>query len=184
MMPSRASVTVPTGFSPPRERSPQSDDLDDFDMETRTMAATREWEEIRQAFELFRTRLGPDFEPLGPEYEPPEDTPFGTTLKYRTHSIAGIWMNYHMGWVVLHRSHPSMPPVAMVAAGMAAKQTAPYAMQIGRIAAGLAADEVPRVPAVSTMVGAAFIESSFPMFVACVQVSKLTWTSSVTFFSR
>jgi len=173
MVPSRGEFTIPTGFSPPRDPTPQSeksDGADDFDPDASMAAAIREWNDIHQAFELFQNSLGPDFEPLGPEYEPPMDTPFGTALTYRTYSIAGVWMNFYMGWVVLHRSHPAMPPVAMIAAGMAAEKTAPYSKQIGRIAAGLVADDCTTVTAVSTLVGAAFIESSFPIFVAGIQV--------------
>lgn len=170
MLPSKGGITVPAGFSPPREgTSPRSDATDDLDLEGNTRVALAEWESIRQAFEVFRAQLGPDFEPLDPEYEPSQDTPFGPALTYRTFSIAGIWMNYHMGLISLQRSHPSMPPVAMMAAGMAARQTAPWANTIGRIAAGLSGD-VSREKSISTLVGAAFIESSFCLFVAGVQV--------------
>jgi hypothetical protein len=133
----------------------------------------QEWEEIRQAFEVFRSRLGPDFEPMGPDFAQPEMTPFGPALMYRTYSIAGIWMNYYMGLVVLHRAHPSMPPVAVMAAGMAAQQTGRWANEIARIAAGLHEDTT-HVAAISTLVGGAFIESCFPLFVAGVQVCRLS----------
>ena len=169
LMPTSGRVTVPRGFSPPRETSPASDSLDDMDFDTSTANALREWEEIRHAFEVFRERLGPDFEPMGPDFAPPEMTPFGPALIYRTYSIAGIWMNYYMGLIVLHRAHPSMPPVAVIAAGMAAQQTGRWANTIARIAAGLHEDTT-HVGAVSTLVGAAFIESCFPLFVAGVQV--------------
>ena len=78
-------------------------------------------------------------------------------------------MNYYMGYIVLLRAHPMMPPFAMMAAGMAAQQTAPAAMELGRIAAGLAED-CSNVTEVSTLVGGAFIESAFGLFVAGVQV--------------
>jgi hypothetical protein len=170
-MPTSGRVTVPRGFSPPRdESSPSNDSVEDIDMDASTANAMREWEEIRQAFEVFRARLGPDFEPMGPDFAPPEMTPFGPALMYRTYSIAGIWMNYYMGLIVLHRSHPSMPPVAVIAAGMAAQQTGRWANEIARIAAGLHEDTT-HVAAISTLVGSAFIESSFPLFVAGVQVS-------------
>ncbi len=143
--------------------------MEEVDLESSTNDALREWDRIRRAFDTFKSFLGHDFEPLGPEYDRPRETPFGPALSYRTYSIAGIWMNFYMGLIVLYRAHPSMPPVAMIAAGMAAKQTAPYANQIGRIAAGLAED-CAHVTAVSTIVGAVFMESSFPLFVAGVQV--------------
>jgi hypothetical protein len=173
MMPSRGTFAIPTGFSPPRDPTPPSDGPDEMDLEASTTAALREWDDIRQAFDAFRSKLGPDFEAMGPEYEPPTMTPFGPALTYRTYSIAGIWMNFHMGTIILHRSHPSMPPVAMIAAGMAAQRTGQCANEIGRIAAGLWTEDCSNITAVSTLVGAAFIESSFPLFVAGVQVWKI-----------
>lgn len=171
LVPSSGKVTVPTGFSPPRDTSPQSDGSEEPDFEESTASALREWESIRQAFEIFKANLGPDFEALGPDLGPPQQTPFGPARTYRTFSIAGIWMNYYMGLIVLHRSHPSMPPVAMVSAGMAAQQTGVWANEIGRIGAGLTTEDCSNVKGVSTLVGAAFIESSFCLFVAAVQVS-------------
>ncbi|KAL1836406.1 hypothetical protein VTJ49DRAFT_5172 [Mycothermus thermophilus] len=172
LMPTSGRVSVPRGFSPPRESSPSNDSVEDMDFDASTARALREWEEIRQAFEVFRARLGPDFEPMGPDYAPREMTPFGPALMYRTYSIAGVWMNYYMGLIVLYRSHPSMPPLAVAAAGMSAHQTGKWANEIARIAAGLHEDTT-HVSAVSTLVGAAFIESSFPLFVAGVQFQDI-----------
>ena len=173
LVPSSGNVTIPTGFSPPRDPSPPlSDTADDADMEASTAAALQEWEAIRHAFEVFRAHLGPDFEPLGPDLAVAEETPFGPSRTYRTYSIAGIWMNYYMGLVALHRAHPSMPPVAMMAAGISARQTMPWAMEIGRISAGIQED-LEHATAVSTSVGAALIESSLCLFVCAVQVRFL-----------
>ncbi|KAL2170302.1 hypothetical protein VTG60DRAFT_4981 [Thermothelomyces hinnuleus] len=171
-MPTSGRVTVPRGFTPPREFSPGSESAstEDMDLDASTAKAMREWEEIRQAFEVFRSRLGPDFEPMGPDFAPPEMTPFGPALVYRTYSIAGIWMNYYMGLIVLHRAHPSMPPVAVAAAGMAAQRTGRWANEIARICAGVHEDTT-HVATISTLVGAAFIECCFPLFVAGVQAS-------------
>lgn len=169
-MPTKGGKFVPPqGFSPPRDQTPDTETSDDVDYDTATHAAFREWEEIRAAFELFRSQLGPDFEPMGPDLATPENTPFGPALMYRTYSIAGIWMNYYMGLIALQRAHPSMPPIAMIAAGMSAQQTAPWAYTVARIAAGLHED-TSHVSAVSTLVGAAFIESGFCLFVAGIQV--------------
>ncbi|KAH9887097.1 hypothetical protein F4778DRAFT_757188 [Xylariomycetidae sp. FL2044] len=177
MVPTAGKVDMPMGFSPPRGDSPDSGEEGsgeggegppEADLDTRTAEALREWESIRQAFETLRHYFGPEFEPLGDDVYPPEATPFGPTLRYRTYSIAGVWLNYYMGMVVLYRSHPSMPPVAMMAAGMAAAQTAPYAMQLARIAAGFG-ENVGKAPVVSTLVAAALIETAFPLFVAGVQ---------------
>ncbi|TLS27853.1 hypothetical protein PpBr36_01761 [Pyricularia pennisetigena] len=179
MMPTSGTFSVPAGFSPPREPSAQtSGPADDASLEERTKAALAEWESIRQAFDLFHSSLGPDFGPLTSEFEPPKPSPFGPALTYRTYSIAGVFMNYYMGLIVLYRAHPSMPPVAMVAAGMAAQQTGMYANTIGRILAGLV-DVTPGMSEVTTVVGGILIESCFPMFVAGVQYQgndQRVWT--------
>ncbi|KAK3292311.1 fungal transcriptional regulatory-like protein [Chaetomium fimeti] len=172
LMPTSGRVTIPRGFTPPRESSPPSDSAENIDLDASTADAMREWGEIRQAFDIFHARFGPDFEPLGPDVVPPEMTPFGPALTYRTYSIAGIWMTYYMGLIVLHRAHPSMPPVAVIAAGMAAPQTGKWANEIARICAGLQEDAT-HVTSASTLVGAAFIESCFPLFVAGVQFRDL-----------
>ncbi|KAK4181889.1 hypothetical protein QBC36DRAFT_174317 [Triangularia setosa] len=169
LMPSSGTFDIPKGFSPPRETTPPRESEEPEDFSTSTANALKEWEAIRQAFELFCAKLGSDFEPMGPDFAPPDMTPFGPALIYRTYSIAGIWMNYYMGLIILHRAHPSMPPIAIYAAGMAAQQTGRWANEIARIAAGLHEDTT-HVSAVSTLVGAAFIESCFCLFVAGVQV--------------
>ncbi|EGO59891.1 hypothetical protein NEUTE1DRAFT_121594 [Neurospora tetrasperma FGSC 2508] len=141
LMPTKGTFIPPQGFSPPRDpTTPDTDSTDDMDYDTATLAAFREWDEIRSAFELFKSRLGPDFAPMGPDLATPEMTPFGPALMYRTYSIAGIWMNYYMGLIALQRAHPAMPPVAMIAAGMSAEKTAPWAYTVARIAAGLHED--------------------------------------------
>lgn len=170
MMPSTGNITIPKGFSPPREQSPESDSQEEMDFDTSTAAALHEWENIKQTFAIYRSQLGPDFEPLGPEYEPPAGSPFGLALKYRTYSIASIWMNYYMGLIVLYRCHPSMPHIAMAAAAMAGRQTAPFAIEIGRIIAGLTVEDLNTMMHINTLLGAVSIESSFPLFVAAVQV--------------
>jgi hypothetical protein len=169
MLPTRGKVVAPMGFSPPRDTSPQSESLEDDDLELATLAAHEEWEAIRHAFEIFRSRLGPDFQPLAEEFSDRRDTPFGTARQYSTFSLAGICMNYYMGLICLYRTHPSMPPAAMMAAGRAARETAPFAREIGRIAAGLT-DDVSDVTEISTLVGAALIECCFCLFVAGIQV--------------
>ncbi|KAK0714644.1 hypothetical protein B0H67DRAFT_644487 [Lasiosphaeris hirsuta] len=168
LLPSTGHFVLPRGFTPPRGTSPSNDSVEDIDLDESTADAVREWDEIRQAFEVFRNHLGPDFAPLGPDHAVPEMTPFGLALMYRTFSISGIWMNYYMGLIVLYRSQPSMPPVAMAAAGMAAQQTAPWANEIARIAAGVCED-LNNVNAVSPLIGAACIESSFCLFVSGIQ---------------
>lgn len=183
LMPASGKVTIPKGFSPPRDKTPPSDTAEDMDIEARTAAALQEWEAIRQALELFKAQLGPDFEPMGADLHPASQSPFGPVLNYRTYGIAGIWLNYLMAMIVLHRSHPSMPPVAMMAAGMAARQSAPFAAQIGQIVAGLVED-CAYVDVVSTLSGAIFIESSFPLFVSAVQVCLFSLSHALTPYSH
>ncbi|KAH8681396.1 hypothetical protein BX600DRAFT_505090 [Xylariales sp. PMI_506] len=178
MMPRSGRVQHPLGFSPPREEaSPDTDSIDDQDLPAMTAEAHREWQSIKAAFEKLREHFGPEFEPLSDDLYPPSYSPFGPALRYRTYSIAGIWMNYLMGLVVLHRAHPEMPPVAMMAAGMSANETMEYALQIARIADGLE-ENVSMITEVSTLVGAALIESAFCCFVAAVQYQapdQRTW---------
>ncbi|KAI1775232.1 hypothetical protein F4818DRAFT_43188 [Hypoxylon cercidicola] len=160
----------PRGFTPPRD-TPQtpgesSERIDDLDAST--AEAYREWEGIKQAFETFKEHFGPEFEPLGIDVYPAKPTPFGLAAHYRTYSIAGIWMNYYMGLIVLHRAHPTMPPIAMVAAGLSARTTAGYCMEVGRIAAGLE-ENIGQLTNVSTLMASALIECCFPLFVAGIQ---------------
>ncbi|KAH8156502.1 hypothetical protein CIB48_g11747 [Xylaria polymorpha] len=174
MMPASDKVTPPMGFSPPREDSSPPPSATpqyhtDSDLDTRTVEALREWEQILMAFHEIKHHFGPDFEPLGADIYPSQPTPYGPATHYRTYSIAGIWMNYYMGLIVLHRAHPKMPPVAMLAAGMSAGTTMPWALKLCRIAAGLE-ENISHLKVVSTLMGAALIESAFPLFVAGVQL--------------
>ncbi|KAL0944266.1 C6 finger domain-containing protein [Colletotrichum truncatum] len=169
MLPNLGKVTLPMGFSPPRDESPSPPDThEDFDTDLAEAAALREWESLREAFEVLRSQFGPEFEPLGPEYCDHRETPFGPTLQYRTFSVAGIWMNYYMGLIHLYRAHPKMPPAAMIAAGIQAQHTTKFALEMGRIAAGLT-DDISIATEVSTLVGAALIESAFCLFVGGIQ---------------
>lgn len=170
IVPRTGKVKPPMGFSPPRESSPQSDGDEDSDPDAKLQAALAEWEAIRQGFDMFREALGQEFQPLRPEYSDHRDSPFGQPLQYRTFGVAGIWMNFYMGMIHLHRTHPMMPSAAMQAAGAAARQTAQYAETMGRIGVGLSEDNADDGE-ISTLVSAAFIESCFCLFVAAVQVS-------------
>lgn len=169
MLPTQGNVRPPMGFTPPRNTAAQSDSGEGIDLEASSQAALQEWESIRHAFEVFESYLGPEFQPLSPELADHRDYPFGPVLQYRTFSVAGIWMNYYMGVIHLYRSHPSMPPAAMQSVGFSAHQTALAANRIGRICVGLS-DDLSGVSEISTVMAAAFIESSFCLFVAAVQV--------------
>lgn len=162
-------VDVPMGFSPQPGLSPRSEPNEEVDPSISYQIALKEWEKICEAFEILQNHFGPEFKPLRAEYTDRRETPFGGTLQYRTFAVAGIWMNFYMGMIHLHRSHPSMPAAATQAAGKVARTTAEYATKIGQIAAGLS-DDCSRMAEISTLLGAAFIESSFCLFVAAVQV--------------
>ncbi|KAH8592900.1 hypothetical protein B0O99DRAFT_596726 [Bisporella sp. PMI_857] len=159
---------LPMGFGPNRASSPQSNHSDEVDLETLTMQAEEEWQDIRHAFGVLENHFGDDFQALGPEFVAPIETPFGPALQYRTYGIAGIWMNLYTALIVCHRAHPSMPPAAMAAAGLAARHTSDFANAIGRIAGGIAPD-CGQTAEVNPGVGAALIECGIPLFVAGVQ---------------
>lgn len=174
MFPGVQEAQLPMGFSGQNSRnsgscSPHSHRSEEADLATQLAEAEEEWQDIRNAFSILEDHFGEDFQALGPEFCSPIQTPFGTALQYRTYGIAGIWLNYHMGLIVCHRAHPSMPPAAMVASGIAARQTANSANEIGRITAGIAPD-CDTTQHVNPRVGAALLESTTSLFVAGVQV--------------
>lgn len=177
MVPDVQEAKLPMGFEPSRD-SPTSNQSEDTDLQSQTYAAIEEWQEIRDAFDLLESHFGEDFQALGPEFSTPIQTPFGSALQYRTYGIAGIWMNLYMGLITCYRCHPSMPPAAIMAAGITARQTAGYVNLLGRIAAGIAPD-LSMVTEVNPGVGAALIESTTCMFVSAVQLqdaSQRSWT--------
>lgn len=169
MIPNLKEPKPPMGFSPTHTTSSISSENDDRDLETQRLEAEDEWQEIRNAFSVLEDHFGEDFQPLGEEFSIPISTPFGTALQYRTYGVAGVWLNYYMGLIACHRAHPSMPPAAMTAAGLAARKTAYFANEIGRIAAGITGD-LSTITQVNPGVGAALIESSTCLFLAGVQV--------------
>ncbi|KAG5983762.1 hypothetical protein E4U55_007227 [Claviceps digitariae] len=169
IVPTLGRFHAPMGFAASTTYSDDSDSPGESASPESNEMAEQEWESIRQAFETFESHLDARFKHLNSEYADRKDTPFGTALQYRTYSVAGIWMNYYMGLIHLYRSRPNMPPAAMQAAGMAAPSTAGYAIQIGRIAAGLT-DDLSNKKDISTTLAAALIESSFCLFVAAVQL--------------
>ncbi|OXV10764.1 hypothetical protein Egran_01475 [Elaphomyces granulatus] len=170
MMPSPGSAPLPPAFAdtPHSLDTPTSDD-DPLDRPTSDAEA--QWEQIRAAFDLFARALGADFGPLPADSTPPISTPFGPALQYRTHTIAVFWAFYYTGRILLHRMHPSMPPPAMMAAGVAAPTTAGYARMIGRIAAGIYYP--PRfnreAGSLTPTLGATLTEVTVPLFFAGVQ---------------
>ncbi|TVY64287.1 putative transcriptional regulatory protein, partial [Lachnellula suecica] len=179
MFPNVQEPQLPMGFSP-QGSSPQSSSQssEDADLEAQRVEAEEEWHDIRNAFSILEDHFGDDFQALGPEFSAPIQTPFGPALQYRTYGIAGIWMNFYMALISCHRSHPSMPPAAMMAAGVAARQTASFANELGRIAAGIAPD-CENMKEVNPGVGAALMESTMCLFISGVQYQDATqraWT--------
>ncbi|CZT43768.1 related to UPC2-regulatory protein involved in control of sterol uptake [Rhynchosporium secalis] len=177
MVPDVQEAKLPMGFEPSKD-SPSSTQGEELDLHAQTHAANEEWQEIRDGFDLIESHFGEDFQALGPEFSAPIQTPFGPALQYRTYGIAGIWMNLYMGLITCYRCHPSMPPAAIMAAGITARQTGVFAIQLGRIAAGIAPD-LSMAAEVNPGVGAALIESSTCMFVSSIQLqdaSHRSWT--------
>jgi hypothetical protein len=173
MVPGVGEPKLPMGFTPSRDKSPQNTQSEDIDLISKTHEAEEEWQEIRNSFGVLEDHFGEDFQALGPQFTAPTtQTPFGPALQYRTYAIAGIWMNYYAALILCHRSHPSMPPSAMMAVGVAVRQTASFANEIGRIAAGIAPD-CNSTTRVSPVVGAALIETANCLFIAGVQVSQV-----------
>lgn len=151
----------------------------DVELDAATVAAEAEWEGIQNAFEVFEQRLGSDFQPLSPEYMQPLSTPFGPALYYRTYSMACIWALYYAGRIITARVHPSMPPAAMVATGVAAFQTKGWAKLIGRVCAGLQPTNSSTTTQLNPSLGAALIESSLCLFFAGIQyqdAAQRGWT--------
>jgi hypothetical protein len=172
MVPNLGEPKPPMGFETSQDYSSQSahsSQSEDLDLDTLRIEAEEEWQEIRNAFSVLEDHFGSDFQALGPEFSAPIETPFGPALQYRTYGIAGIWMNYYMALITCHRVHPSMPPAAMMASGIAARHTDFFANEIGRISAGIAPD-CRMTTEVSPGVGAALIESTTALFIAGVQV--------------
>lgn len=171
MVPDTGEPKLPMGFQGSFEsQTPLQPENNLLDLEAQRTEAEEEWHDIMNAFTILEDHFGEDFQPLGPEFSRPIESPFGTALQYRTYAIAGIWMNYYIALIVCHRAHPSMPPAAMMAVGMAARQTAFFANEVGRIAAGIG-PYCSSASQVTPGVGAGLIETSFCLFIAGVQVS-------------
>ena len=170
MMPAMAPQPLPDAFrSAPRDQlyfeKPISED--DIELEAATRDAEADWEDIFRALELFEASLGEEFQPLSPDIMPPTQTPFGDSIAYRTYPIACIWTMFYTGRIITERMHPSMPPAAMMAAGIAAPKTWHWAQLIGRICAGL--QPPPSNQPLNPSLGAALMESSLGLFFGGVQ---------------
>lgn len=171
--PPRAGVHMPSSYGRFGETpTPQSARAEDpIDLHLATQAALEEYRRIRAALQSFAGQLGDGFRPLTADEQHPMETPFGTALSYRSYDIGCLWAVYNMAVIIAIRSHPHMPPAAHMAAGIAAQETAGYAQEIGRIAAGIVPG--PEDQPLNPGLGAALCESCMPAFFAAVQYQDL-----------
>ncbi|KAK0650429.1 putative transcriptional regulatory protein C15D4.02 [Lasiodiplodia hormozganensis] len=171
MAPSSSVRHMPSAFK--QEQSPSPDPSvkveDQAGLQAATQKALAEWQSMREALSHYASHLGPAFAPLSDEFSTPIPSPFGPALQYRSFDIAVLWAQYHMLEIILARSHPTMPPAAMMAAGVAAQQTAHWAKDIGRIVAGIFSGLGPHGAPLNPSIGAALIECIMPLFFAGIQ---------------
>lgn len=165
--------SMPASYQPPNDQA-QATNLPDFsvpdvtqDLALATEQAIEEWNKIKAAADIFASALGPMFQPLGSEYQIPQDSPYGPVLFYRSWDISCVWAVYHLCLIVLIRGHPHMPPAAHMAAGVAAHQTHDIALRIGRIAAGVPMP--PEEQSLNPHLAAALSDFAVPLFFAGIQ---------------
>lgn len=169
MMPNISQPPMPAAFAQaPRDRIyvPASPN-DDFELSAATAEAERDWHDIENALDLFEHSLGREWDALPEDLAAPVATPFGLALHYRTYSIACVWIMFYTGRIITARMHPTMPPATMMAAGVAAGQTAHWANLIGRIACGLPLPGPQQ--ALNPSLGGALLESALGLFFGGVQ---------------
>jgi hypothetical protein len=174
--PPRENVHLPGSYNPlngsnravPHAAPPPP--VDAHELHVATEAAKLEYGQLRAALMDFQNSLGDAFQPLTPDLQPPTMTPFGFALFYRSYDIGCLWAVYYMAVIIAIRSQPHMPPAAHMAAGVAAADTAFFANEIGRIAAGI----VPGPPGqdLNPSLGAALCESCMPCFFAAIQYQE------------
>lgn len=138
----------------------------------RHLVSRGSWESLQEDFQTFKVGLGSWFEPLEKDCSATTESPFGPSLQFRTYSVAGIWLQYYMGLINLHRSDPSLQ-LELDPAGMVAGRTENFVHQIGQISAGILEDSESSPTTCSNPAqGAAMIESCLPLFTAAAQVSS------------
>lgn len=164
--PPRADVHMPAPYESLDDNPSPPHQPHFFDLQ----AALEEYGRIRAALAEFAASLGEAFEPLDDDCQPPLHTPFGTALFYRSYDIGCLWAIYNMCAIIAIRSHPHCHPAAHAAADIAAKETAFFANQIGRIAAGIVPGPANRP--LNPSLGAALCESCMPSFFAAVQYRR------------
>jgi len=104
---------------------------------------------------------------MSEEFTQPIPSPYGPARQYRSYDIGVLWALWNMCNIIVWRSHPDMPPAAHMAAGVAARYTAPLAQEIGRIAAGIV--PTPTSMPLNPSLGASLCEITMPLFFAGVQ---------------
>lgn len=167
--PGLQGIRLPPGFDRARHEGLYTEPLssEEKSLENATREAEAEWIAVRHAYDVWFQAVGPDFAPLEPEHMTPTATPFGPALYYRSYSIACVLSLYHCGRIICERIHPSMPPAAMSACGMAAPRTAGYANTIGRICAGI--QPLDSTVSINPHHGAALMDSCMSLFHAGIQ---------------
>ena len=150
--------------------SKQADSPGSMTMEEEISAAYIEHQQVQHAFDLFRSSLGTDFDPI-PNEGQHTTSPFGPPLRYRSPEIACLWAHYYVGRVLLFRLHPDMPAAAVVAAGVTAALTKTYTQTVGQICAGLFASlpAVNSTQALSPRLAAALMDISFAVLFCGIQ---------------
>lgn len=167
----RAFAEVYRDATPPTQEfeAPLHDDF--AELEAATVAAEKEWAEIKQALHDFQASLGPDYAPMDEACMPRRNTPFGgPAIYHRTFPMAILHTLYYTSLIILERCHPSMPAMSMQAAMVCASRTESIANKIGRVTAGL----FPEDPSaqINPARGASLIESTIPLFFAGVQYKE------------
>lgn len=180
MAPARPHAPITTHYANPNhERSPQIPNASNpqyTDLSAAYNAAIAEWENIDTAHATIAHILSGNeaFAPLPPELQviPPGETstttPFGPALVHRSYDISIIWTLLHLSKIILLRAHPAMPPAMMMAAGICAQATGPYATLIGRISAGITLP----VGDLSPFLGSVLQEGTMSLFFAGVQYQE------------
>jgi hypothetical protein len=188
MAPSRPNAPLSSSYANPNHQysppTPNTPHPKFSDLPAAYKAALEEWDNISAAHTAVSQVLtnAESFAALPPELcvIPPGSTstmtPFGPALTHRSYDISIIWMLLHLSKIILLRSHPAMPPAAMMAAGVSTPVTQPYATLIGRIAAGM---QLPLNDNLSPFLGAVLTESTMPLFFAAIQyqdAAQREWT--------
>lgn len=171
--PPRSNVQMPSSYNPVHQSaSPEeTESPEELDLKAATSAALVEYGRIRAALKAFAAALsGEAFQQLDADMQTPVPTPFGPALFYRSYDISCLWAIYNMCEIIAIRSHPHMHPAAHAAAGLAAKDTAYYAEQVGRIAAGIVPG--PANEPLNPTLGSSLCESCMPSFFAAIQYQR------------